>query len=296
MRVDDPSVSAEHALLRWRGVWELQDLHSRNGTFVRGARLRPGARVELFLGDEVGFGRGHSFRLVDADPPSPFAQRLDDGAVLEATGSRLLLPSEDEPEIIITRRDQRWWAERHGELRPVEDGAEVTIGAGRWRLFLPEEPSRTDDVLSAQLTLHDLSLRFSSSEDEEYVELVAVAGDRHIDLKARAHHYPLLLLARARLADAALPEPEQGWILQDELLRKLRCDPGRLHVGVHRLRRQLADAGVAGAQDIVERRPGTRQLRLGTPHVELIPVARERPVHAARTTLPQDALRAGKSS
>ncbi|MCA9700749.1 MAG: FHA domain-containing protein, partial [Myxococcales bacterium] len=31
----EPAVSSEHALLRWRnGAWELQDLHSRNGTYV----------------------------------------------------------------------------------------------------------------------------------------------------------------------------------------------------------------------------------------------------------------------
>ena len=43
VRLTEPDVSGEHALLRWTGnVWEVQYLHSRNGTFVGDRRLAPG--------------------------------------------------------------------------------------------------------------------------------------------------------------------------------------------------------------------------------------------------------------
>jgi pSer/pThr/pTyr-binding forkhead associated (FHA) protein len=53
--VDDPFASSEHALLsRRNGRWWLEDLASRNGTFVNGERLSAPAIVAT--GDEVGVG------------------------------------------------------------------------------------------------------------------------------------------------------------------------------------------------------------------------------------------------
>ena len=58
IRITDSEVSGEHALMRWdSGIWELQDLHSRNGTYVDGQRLRgelllPAPRV-IRVGDSV---------------------------------------------------------------------------------------------------------------------------------------------------------------------------------------------------------------------------------------------------
>jgi hypothetical protein len=54
--VDDPFVSAEHAVLTFRGrTWYLEDRHSTNGTYLNGA---PVAGVApLGFGDEVQVGR-----------------------------------------------------------------------------------------------------------------------------------------------------------------------------------------------------------------------------------------------
>src|SRR6185369_7529735 len=42
LRMNEPTVSGEHAVLRWTGrEWELHDLGSRNGTIVDGRRLAP---------------------------------------------------------------------------------------------------------------------------------------------------------------------------------------------------------------------------------------------------------------
>ena len=60
LRLDHDSVSWRHASVRWNGrVWELQDLGSRNGTFVGGRRIS--GPTALKEGDEVRIG---SVRLV----------------------------------------------------------------------------------------------------------------------------------------------------------------------------------------------------------------------------------------
>jgi DNA-binding CsgD family transcriptional regulator len=54
LQLDDPSVSRRHALLRACGELIVEDLGSRNGTFVNGRRIdQP---VALQLGDDLAFG------------------------------------------------------------------------------------------------------------------------------------------------------------------------------------------------------------------------------------------------
>lgn len=55
VRLNDPTVSRQHALVRRNGdVYELHDQHSANGTLLRGRRVSRGAA--LHDGDEVRFG------------------------------------------------------------------------------------------------------------------------------------------------------------------------------------------------------------------------------------------------
>lgn len=64
IRLDDPSVSRQHARLRVTvdAVW-LEDLGSRNGVFVNGSRLTPAGR-RLLPGDAFYIG-AHRFNLQD---------------------------------------------------------------------------------------------------------------------------------------------------------------------------------------------------------------------------------------
>jgi pSer/pThr/pTyr-binding forkhead associated (FHA) protein len=56
VRLDDTSVSAQHALIRpVDGVWTIEDLGSRNGTLVNGRRIS--APVELTCGEPIQLGR-----------------------------------------------------------------------------------------------------------------------------------------------------------------------------------------------------------------------------------------------
>jgi hypothetical protein len=88
----------------------------------------------------------------------------------------------------------------------------------------------------------------------------------------------LLALARSRLEDrqaggrGARTESSEGWVYQDELASQLAMDEMHLNVAVFRCRRQLAEAGIAGAASIVERRRPTRELRLGVARIEIVTV------------------------
>jgi hypothetical protein len=46
--------------------------------------------------------------------------------------------------------------------------------------------------------------------------------------------------------------------------------PPQLNIDVHRIRKQFAEVGVLDAANIVERRPRTRQLRIGTGRLSII--------------------------
>lgn len=274
------NVSSQHAVLEWcEGRWEIQDLHSRNGTHVDEVRLAAGARAILRAGARLRFGRdAPSWELCDASPPHLMARSLTSDAIVKAAGGCLSLPDAQEPECSIYQ-DARgtWLAEQGDEVTPIEDRGVVSASGGPWRIHLPTALTGTVPELEAGPVVAGLRLRFAISRDEEYVELIARSGERQLDLQARAHHYPLLLLARRRLADqeAGLAEPEQGWIRQDELLRMLRVDDNHLNISIHRARAQLGKAGVIDAAALVERRTGTRQLRLGVSAIEIDLVDRQ---------------------
>ncbi len=54
--IDDEFLSAEHALLTWReGSWWIEDLGSKNGTFLNGVRVT--RAVPLARGDSIEVGR-----------------------------------------------------------------------------------------------------------------------------------------------------------------------------------------------------------------------------------------------
>lgn len=275
-RVETPETSAEHALLRWRsGAWELQDLHSRNGTYVNGRRLASGGRIGLEMDASLGFGYPDQFTLFDLGPPEPHAVGIEAPfTAIEMQDGLLVLPGPEEPEVALVHRDSRWWLERAEEIHPIGDGDVVVTRAGRFRLHLPEKLPWTRDAADVAPTLATLTLRFVVRDGGDTIELVAIRGDQRIDFKARAHHAPLLALAQARLNARGRFTDELGWVDQEELLRQLGCDTNRLHVDIHRIRRQFAAAGILDAVHVIERREGTRQLRVGVARLEIIDVDR----------------------
>lgn len=286
LQMTDPTVSGEHAVLRWTGRdWELHDLGSRNGTFVDGRRLASGERVTIGRGAVIAFGQAeNAWHLDDDAPPTIMAVFDDTDEPLIARNDLLALPSDDDPQAVVYRDAAgNWMIEQGGEAARIADRAPVRAGGRDYVLRVPDVIAPTWDGSSAGLHLAGLTLRFAVSRDEEYVALTAHGEHRVIDLGARAHHAVLLALARSRLADrkarqapaagsARPPESSEGWVYQDELADQLAIDETHLNVAVFRCRRQLAEAGIAGAASIIERRRPTRELRLGVSRIEIVTV------------------------
>lgn len=265
--------SSQHASLEWTGsIWELHDLGSKNGTFVDGGRIGRGEKLPLRRGQRIRFAQqGGTWELADDAPPRPMAVELRTGEVRLSNGGLLALPSDDAPLVTLHgESSERWMLERGHEIEAVGDRAIVPVADGLWRVHLATRASGTLDEPSGGLRVAELTLCFSVSRNEEYVELVVRGRGRVFDLKARAHHYPLLLLARERAQQRAAgsARAEAGWIHQDRLLDMLRMDVSHLNISIHRSRVQLAQEGVVDAVKLIERRPGTRQLRIGVESLE----------------------------
>jgi hypothetical protein len=284
LRMNEPTVSGEHAVLRWTGrEWELHDLGSRNGTVVDGRRLSPGERVPLIRGAQITFGQAdNAWRLLDDTPPTIIAVPTDGGDPLCAGNDLLALPSEENPDAVVYRdAGGDWVLEQAGEAARVADRRTVRVGGREFVLRVPDLIAATWDNNSPSPHLAALVFRFSVSRDEEYVALTARDDHHVIDLGARAHHLVLLTLARSRLEDRGArpdtergksPESAEGWVYQDELASKLAIDETHLNVAVFRCRRQLAEAGIIGAASIIERRRPTREVRLGVSRIEIVSV------------------------
>lgn len=271
--ITHPRVSREHAVLFWTGtVWRIRDLGSRNGTFVNGRRLGGGEELAVGQGTELLFGdTSVQWRVVDDGAPVAMAIAQDGGENQAAQGGVLALPHPDDPQVSIFRDGPTGWVlERDEGIHPVQDGTVVRVGARAWRLSLP---AGTDGTMEPEQFMRlgiGLGLRFAVSQDEEYVEIVVVHGaGRQQRLEPRSYHYALLTLARARLKDGGSPELERGWVYADDLAKMLAVDRRTLNVHLHRARQQLGELGLDSGGFLIERRPGTGQIRLGVGDIQV---------------------------
>ena len=266
----NPRVSAEHAVVTWGNGWFVRDLGSKNGTFVDGTAMEPTRLVPLLLESVVSFGEPQDvWQLVDDAPPPPSAMG-EHGRLVKGSAGLLVLPSAEEPALTVFSDGLgRWLAESEDRREPVLDGDSVRVHGVAWRLSLPDSLARTRT--EDRPTVLDSLLRFRVSRDEEHVQLTLQSSRDTVDLGARSHLFLLLALARARQEDAerGLPDTSQGWVYQDELAKSLGITVALLNIHVHRARSQLGELGIASAAELVERRPSTRQLRIGTGRLEI---------------------------
>ena len=279
LRLESELSSAEHAVITWSGgQWNVRDLGSRNGTFVADARIEPGERVVLDAGAVLRFGGAdETWRLRDTSPPGARARGRDTGEAVDADSGMLFLPGADKPLASVFRgRDGAWVVERDGEIQAVSDQDVIELAGAAWCLELP--PSQGATVATTRrladrpLVLEEMTLVFRVSADEEYVELLLRGADSELSLGARAHHYLLLTLSRARL-DGRARDPgadtEHGWLYVDELANMLSTDRQGVNLSVFRARKQLAEAGVHNAGHLCERRSTSHQIRLGVERVRI---------------------------
>jgi hypothetical protein len=268
LRVQHPSVSWRHASLRWTGsCWELQDLGSLNGTFLDAVRVEPGGRIVLAPGARMRFGDSEQEWVLVCDEPWQTALvALEDGRRTEPHDGIIVLPDAEQPELsICCQADGNWIAETADHVWELERDQIVTAGGRSFR-FEPGAAVYATSVNHLRSPRPStIALEFVVSRNEEHVELTIVHADRRTALRPRAHTYLLLTLARLRMADQAseLPASSHGWVAQQRLLKMLATNPAQLALDIYRARRQFAEAGVLDAVQIIERRPGSRELRIG---------------------------------
>lgn len=269
LRLEHESVSWRHASLRWNGsAWELQDLGSLNGTFVDGRRIDAGKRVLLRTGDRVRFGEENpQWLVVDADPPEAVAVAVDDGQRVVPEGGLIALPDAENPEVSIYRNAEGTWIAEgpDGAWHPERD--EIVVAGGRAFRFEPGGMVHaTTGPRPARMTPLSIALEFTVSRNEEQVDIEIVHASQRVPLRARAHSYLLLTLARARMVDKEqpdLPVSSQGWVDQSRLLKMLATTPAQLALDIYRARRQFDGAGVLDSAQVIERRAQSRELRIG---------------------------------
>jgi len=268
--VNQAHVSLQHACLRWTAHgWEVKDLGSLNGTRVNGKRVDQQALKE---GDRVSFGESEqNWELVDASGPELMVVSQDGAITLTADNGILGVPRADDPRASIYRNSKGSWVlERADDLSALSDQQTFEVDGVRWIFHSPEAVLQTSSVAGlVPLRIQSVTLHFDVSSDEEFVALRAECGGRIVDLGSRGHNYLLLVLARRKRADAAanVQRSACGWIYQDDLIRDLKVSTGQLNLDIFRIRKQFGVLDVVDAASIVQRRPLTKQLRLGTPHV-----------------------------
>ena len=273
LRLDDRTVSGEHALLSWTdSEWRVRDLGSRNGTFVGGRRVPPGEGRQLKSGDQLGFGdEVAQWELVEDGAPSALAQSVDGALIRVAQDGILALPNPENPMVVVYLDDRaRWISESdEGQVDEVVDGQVIRCDDQGWRLSLPVDLEGTATV-EAGMRLDAIRLRFAVSLDEEHVTLTVLYRGTEVALEAREHLYVLLTLARARVSDSDQSLSEQGWLDRDRLLKMLAVDANAMNVAIYRARGQLTAAGVDGAAAVVQVRRGQRRLGLEPDRIEIV--------------------------
>jgi hypothetical protein len=274
LRIPEPYVSARHAAIRWEGhVWEIKDLGSRNGTFLNGTRLSLGQSHRLTSGCELWFGNdAEIWAFPDDSAPVLMAVPLDGGEPVLGEHDVLGIPSPADPQVTIFRDGDSLWKieSTDGELVVLEPQRTFHAGGRVWRFCCPDVMGATT-TLAAPGRTPKLALKFLVSRDEEHVELSASQSGRELDLGSRNHNYLLLTLARARRedAEAGIQESACGWVYQDDLVGSLRTTSAQLNIDVFRIRQHFAKAGIEDFVNVIERRPSTKQLRIGIGSIEI---------------------------
>lgn len=259
-----PDVSSEHAVIFWDGsAWYVRDLGSRNGTSVDGARLQPSDVHRIMRGSALAFS-SHIWQLEDDGPPVASAVAADGRSVF-ATSDLLPLPGPEEPRVTLFQNGNEWLLEDGEESRPIKDGEAVTVDGVTWSIQIPLPEEGTIDAAPVGLNLDEVVAHFTPHTGGD-VSLRVRVGEVWHELGTRAHHQLLYALARPVLDGAP-----SAWLSAESLARRLGMDDNRFNVTVFRIRQQFTALGILGAARVVERRPGSGQVRTGLVNIEVGP-------------------------
>lgn len=139
VRLEQGEVSGQHARIRWEdGSWSLEDLDSRNGTYVNDSRLDVPEVARLEVGMRLAFGHvSNVWRVEGLGAPPIEAVPADGGRAVPGVNDVLLLALDHERLTVFVRGSSWVGEDQDGLLHPVHDQEEVEIGGRRFRLHLP---------------------------------------------------------------------------------------------------------------------------------------------------------------
>lgn len=265
IRIDDGRASVHHAVLRWDGkAWKVRDLASTNGTFVDGRQIESGVEVELPEVVPLAFGDpDHRWWLAADGPPQAFAESLIDPTLrIEAVDDVIGLPSPTAPRVMIFRGFPHWTLEDDGGTRPAEDRETVVVDGHPWRLSLPMPSEETQGLAVTS----GKRLKVGGTLQRPSVFVVSSEGARRV---RRTSALRLLwVLAREYAEDTRHEPQDRGLTHVDLVAAELGIDPNTVDVYVCRLRGALTKLDVF---ELVERRKGVGQLRLGFSKIDFEP-------------------------
>lgn len=281
----DDAASARH-LRVWTtpaGV-RVEDLGSRNGTWMNGERLA--GECGLAAGDELRIGATVRMRVVAVpmgEGAVPEIEDMETGVRHRFRSDRLTLaaaptadiqvPGAEEGCAVFVERDGAVWLGREDDVIPLRVGEVFAVGGRRFRLGVSvAEPGVTRELLLP----HELP-------PTRYPYALDVRLDGPTGPEARFHDprsgntlalvadNPALMvyvLARQHLADrtAGTPPADRGWVADAELALGIwgRAEAIRqasnLNVLIWRVRRELQAAGFDGW--CLEKRKKHTRLRL----------------------------------
>ena len=274
VRIRDSRVSAAHARIRYVPAadgWVVRDLGSKNGTKLGDIRIPAGKDVVLTDGCTLRFGGAPTRWEFNAGNPAELVvRRLGDATEhpdeqLPKDGM-VVLPSAEDPRSLVFRRAESWILEKPGaNAEALVDCATFRVDPHLYEVRICQ-PERTVTHQDGVVALAAIQLDLVVSRDEEHVAATINVAGVPSTLPSRSRHYLLVVLGRALVADHRRGDSpgEAGWCQVADVQREMALTtPEALNVHVFRVRRDFSRLGLSDPAAIVERRPMSRQMRLG---------------------------------
>jgi hypothetical protein len=248
----EDSVSKVHAELTWgRQGWFVQDLSSRNGTWLDGTRLEPRDERLIRPGALLRFADS-VWTAVDVSRPLAAAISGDDEVVEEA--GTLLLRGHASELLSLVERGGSWYRPSgEGRLVRVADDV-VRVGGRDWELSLPCQEADTEEgerpwCSKVLWTLDDATL-------------VVEHGPRVL-WRSESSYVRLLHLLARRWLRGSPGSRSRGWVSRVGAASALGVCLGTVDVLIHRARSDARASGILRGGDVVQSRRRSGQVRFG---------------------------------
>lgn len=261
--LSDPSISRRHA-----NLWvddttpRLQDLDSRNGTFLDGERVT--GEVDVSPGQVIRLGHHDAVRIQRAPitlrpaPPMLVLESLSSGLRIPVTPEPLRIGSSPEAHlrieghpaevaVLIRQGPDEVWLGMDDDLEELALEEPFTVAGERY--VVRKLPASPEVTIADDATGYDYRLDASLDEPGGPIaRLRSPSSGARCEVTAENRAVLLYVLARRWATDAAagIWHPDRGWIDDDEVATGVWGKQGAsrpLKVLVCRVRQELREAG-----------------------------------------------------